>query len=72
MIGSISFLADRQRPSTVVDAVRAQLVGRVGATVLAQAVARAERLRAHGIAPEAILRRVVAWALESRGPDDVA
>lgn len=72
MIGSISFLADRQRPRTVVDEVRAQLVGRVGATVLAQAVARAERLHAHGIRHDAILRRVVAWALESRGPGEVA
>lgn len=72
MIGSISFLADRQRRQTVVDEVRAQLLGRVGATTLAQAIARAERLRAHGIAPEAILRRVVAWALAADTPGDAA
>lgn len=72
MIASITFLAERRRTSPIADEIRAALIGRVSRTVLAQAIARAERLQSHGIARFAILRRVIAWALATGTPGDAA
>lgn len=72
MTASISNLADRRHVPTIAAEIRAALIGRVSRTVLAQAIARAERLQSHGIARFAILRRVVAWALAADTPDDAA
>ena len=58
-------------PSPLLAAIDRAIGGRVPSGVLAQALARAARLQAHGISRDAILRRVVAWAY-SRNPDSAA
>lgn len=51
--------------------VRKALTGRCGASLIAQAEARAERLvRANAISHDRIVERIVAWATSVTGPNE--
>lgn len=68
MTAELVFLSDRKH-GHIADMVSIELAGHVPPAVIAEAIARAERLLACRITRDAIVRNVVAWALKPEPPE---